>query len=157
MGLADTRRRRGLQAIADTDEEQRREEEADGVEPVHAARANGDDTGGGEDRADEGREVLGSLHQPVPGHERILTEEVRQRRVARRPEERGGETRESTDGADPGRAVDERKRRERGDSAEVGEDHHPLPGPAIDQGADGDAENDSGGQLAEEKRCYPDG
>ena len=42
-------------------------------------------------------------------------------------------------------------------SAEVGEDHHLLPRPAVDQRADGDAEDHAGDELAEEEDAHPPG
>ena len=53
--------------------------------------------------------------------------------------------------------MDEREHRERRGAAEVGEDHHPLARPAVDQRADRDAEDHARHELAEEQDAHPPG
>ncbi len=99
----------------------------------------------------------GTLHERVRRNDRILAHEVRDRRVAARTEERCREPGHSGQGADRCRRVDEGQDAEGCGTTEVGEDHHPLARPAVDQGTDGDAEDDAGQQLADEQDADPPG
>ena len=142
-----------LEPAADPDEQQGRDEEADGVDRVDRARAEHRDADPRENRSHQGRDILGTLHERIRGNERVLADEVRDRRIAARAEERSREAGQRRDGTDAGGRVNERERSERGRAAEIGEDHHPLSRPAVDQRSHGDAEDHARQELAERAGC----
>ena len=53
--------------------------------------------------------------------------------------------------------MDEGEQAEDGGAAEIGEDHHPLARPAVDQRADDDPEDHARDELAEEEDAHPPG
>ena len=132
-------------------------EEADRVQRVDGARPEQGDAETGEDRAEQGGEVLRRLDQCVRGDERVLRDEIRDRRVAAQAGRTPSEAGDGRQRADRGGGVDEREHGEGRRAAEVGEDHHLLARPTVDQRADGDAEDHPGDELAEEQDAHPPG
>ena len=99
---ADPRDEARLEAARDPDEEEGGDQEAHRVERVDLVRPEKDDADARDHRPEEGREVLGALHEGVRRDRGVFPDEVRDRRVARRAEERGREARERGDGTDAG-------------------------------------------------------
>ncbi len=157
VGAADAGSDLRLEPVADANEEEGGDEEADRIQRVHGARAEQRDSDAGDHRAHQGGEVLGSLHERVRGNDGLLADEIGDRRVTPGAEERGREPRERRDGADARGRVNEREHAEAGCAAEVGQDHHPLARPAIDQWPHRDPEDDAGNELCEEQDADPPG
>jgi hypothetical protein len=117
----------------DAGEQQRRDREADRVDPVGEVRPGDGDERAAEQRPRGRRQPLARLEQEVGRVELLLGDEVRHPGEHGGPEEGVPEPGEQREQHDRDRAVDERQRCEDGDPQHVGGDHQPLARVPVDE------------------------
>jgi hypothetical protein len=119
--------------LGDPPHERRGHEKRDRVDDVGNRGAPQCDHARAEDRPDHPRAVLGRLQERVRVRELVVADEVREPCIRGRPEEARGDSRHRCERHDARSRVDEREGGENAEAPEVGRDHQPSPGEAVDE------------------------
>ena len=136
-------------------QQQGRDDERRGVDPVRNIGIRHCDECAADDRRHGPAHVLTRLDQRVRATELLLVDEVRQTCVDRGPEEPGRDTRDARERNDLPRTVRERQRAEDGCADDVGDDHQAASRQPVEERAEEEADRDGGQELDDHQRADP--
>ncbi len=144
-----------LEALADADDQERRDEEADRVHQVGGIRARRRDERAAHERADRPREVVRGLEEAVRLREVFVRDEVGEPRVDGRAEEARRHPRDEGERDDLQRARREREDEEDRRPGEVGDDEDPSARGDVEQPPGKEADDHARQELDHEQGADP--
>jgi len=144
------------QPLRDARDEQRGDEERDGVDPVRGVRSRRRGEDAAEHRADRPADVLDRLEQRVRLGQLTLRHEIRNARIDRRPEEPRRQPRDEREADNARRARSERQRAEDRRAKQVGADHQRPPLQPVEQRPQRQSHDDRRQELDDEHRADPE-